>query len=194
MRALGPGLGCSTRRDTRGERGYDGAGGAGMTELILRGWNGGRAGGLVLDRAGYPRRGAGMTDLARAGVTDLILHGGGGGAPLDVWAGALLCGWVPACAGVTDGAQKWWRGGVRGLGAGQGGIPAAGRGYDGSCSRGCGGGRARGLVLDTAGYPRRGAGMTDLARAGVGRCCAGVGGGGGAWVLDTARYPRQARV
>ena len=27
------------------------------------------------------------------------------------------------------------------MGAGQGGIPAAGRGYDGSCSRGCDGAR-----------------------------------------------------
>ena len=51
---------CSPRRDTRGRRGYDGAGGAGMTggrgagRAEVEGRRRGQ--GLVLATAGYPRQ------------------------------------------------------------------------------------------------------------------------------------------
>ena len=47
--------------------------------------------------------------------------------------------WVPACAGMTEGVGEGWGRRGRCLGAGGGEIPAAGRGYDGSFSRGGGG-------------------------------------------------------
>ena len=141
---------------------------AGMTELFCAGGTEGARGAWVLDTAGYPRRGAGMTDLARAGVTDLILRGCDEGAPLDVWgwAGALLCG----C-----GRRR------RGLGAGHGEIPAASAGMTELCCAG-----VADLFCVWALEVRR-----RMSGAGVGRCCAGVGGGGGAWVLGRVGYPRR---
>ena len=65
-RGGGRGARCRARRDTRGKRGYDGSGRAGMTELFRAGVREAGAG-LGAELSEIPAASAGMTDLfARA--------------------------------------------------------------------------------------------------------------------------------
>ena len=88
--------------------------------------------------------------------------------------GVMVVAWIPACAGMTERERAEFGRQERGLGAELSEIPAAsagmtrrGRGRDGE-ERGCGEeGREGAWVQNSARYPRRSAGMTDLSRAGM---------------------------
>ena len=129
------GVGCCARRDTRGKRGYDGIGGAGMTEW-RRVWRrrGAEVGGGVAEGGGMRRWCCSRRDTRGKRGYD-----GGGGAGMTEWGRVWRRRGAEVGGGVTEGGgmRRWCCSrrdtrGKRGYdGGGGAGMTEWGRGCDG---------------------------------------------------------------